>query len=100
MTVHLRSMYIFHRFLIDSLLFFLIPVKVTQAEVDPLVNKPICTTEEIHPQFTLFTCAPRTIIPDATIPVGVIVARLNFLFIKTINCKLVNLLISYNVFPL
>ncbi|XP_078368961.1 cGMP-dependent 3',5'-cyclic phosphodiesterase-like [Oculina patagonica] len=41
---------------------------VTQAEVVPLVNKPICTTEEIHPQFTLFTCAPRTIIPDATIP--------------------------------
>ncbi|KAJ7393021.1 cGMP-dependent 3',5'-cyclic phosphodiesterase [Desmophyllum pertusum] len=41
---------------------------VTQAEVDPLINKPICTAEEIDPQFRLFTCAPRTIFMDSTIP--------------------------------
>ena len=50
--------------------YFLFPIKVTQAEVDPLINKPISTTQEIHPQFNLFICAPRIIIPDATIPVS------------------------------
>lgn len=41
---------------------------VTQAEVDPLVTRPICKTEEIHPEFSLFTCSPRIILPDSMIP--------------------------------
>ena len=58
-------------FLIDDFSCFLSNShQVTQAEVDPLINKPISTTQEIHPQFSLFTCAPRIIVPDATIPVS------------------------------
>lgn len=74
------------QFLIDTFFISLpIPVKVTQAEVDPLINKSISTTQEIHPQFSLFTCAPRTIIPDAMIPVSLTcysVLLIFFLFLK------------------
>lgn len=43
-------------------------MNVSQAEVDPLVNRSICTTDDIHPQFSQFPCAPRTILPDSMIP--------------------------------
>ena len=47
-----------------------ISLKVSQAEVDPLVNRSICTTDDVHPQFSQFPCAPRTIFPDNMIPVS------------------------------
>lgn len=43
-------------------------MNVSQAEVDPLVNRSICTTDDVHPQFSQFPCAPRTIFPDNMIP--------------------------------
>ena len=45
-------------------------MKVNQAEVDALITKPISKREDIHSQFRLFACAPRTILPDSTLPVG------------------------------
>lgn len=41
---------------------------VTQAEVDPLVTKKICTAEEVHPEFRLFTSTPRNLVQDSMIP--------------------------------